>query len=158
MTDPENKSAKPVGRPRGSSNRAFGLVFTVFFLIVAFMPLVRGGEVRWWALILAVIFLWRRWFFARALAWPNRAWLMFGEMLHRLTSPLALGLIYLVGIVLVNTSFNVRGEPIVCSPEGAYRCFMDCGIQVLVVGNCVLAKTEQLRSGRTTGNRTFEPD
>lgn len=45
--------------------------------------------------------------------------------------------------VVVNTSFNVRGEPIVCSPEDAFRCFMGTGIEVLVVGNCYLVKEEQ---------------
>jgi carbamoyltransferase len=45
--------------------------------------------------------------------------------------------------VLVNTSFNVRGEPIVCSPEDAYRCFMRTEIDVLVLGNYVLDKIEQ---------------
>ena len=45
--------------------------------------------------------------------------------------------------VLVNTSFNVRGEPIVCSPEDAYRCFMRTGIDYLVLGRYVLRKTDQ---------------
>jgi len=45
--------------------------------------------------------------------------------------------------VLVNTSFNVRGEPIVCSPTDAFRCFMGTEIELLVVGNCVLKKNEQ---------------
>ena len=45
--------------------------------------------------------------------------------------------------VLVNTSFNVRGEPIVCTPEDAFRCFMGSDIDVLVVGNCYLRKDEQ---------------
>jgi carbamoyltransferase len=45
--------------------------------------------------------------------------------------------------VLVNTSFNVRGEPIVCSPEDAYRCFMRTEIDVLVIENCILFKKEQ---------------
>jgi carbamoyltransferase len=45
--------------------------------------------------------------------------------------------------VLVNTSFNVRGEPIVCTPEDAFRCFMGCEIETLVVGNHVLDKTAQ---------------
>ncbi|HYL35904.1 MAG TPA: carbamoyltransferase [Bryobacteraceae bacterium] len=45
--------------------------------------------------------------------------------------------------VLVNTSFNVRGEPIVCTPEDAFRCFMGTNIEVLVVGNCFLAKEDQ---------------
>ena len=45
--------------------------------------------------------------------------------------------------VLVNTSFNVRGEPIVCTPEDAFRCFMGNELDLLVVGNCVLHKTAQ---------------
>jgi carbamoyltransferase len=45
--------------------------------------------------------------------------------------------------VLVNTSFNVRGEPIVCTPEDAYRCFMRTQIDTLVLENCILDKDEQ---------------
>jgi carbamoyltransferase len=45
--------------------------------------------------------------------------------------------------VLVNTSFNVRGEPIVCTPEDAFRCFMGTEIDLLVAGNCILRKEEQ---------------
>jgi carbamoyltransferase len=45
--------------------------------------------------------------------------------------------------VLVNTSFNVRGEPIVCTPEDAYRCFMRTEMDYLVLENYILAKTEQ---------------
>ncbi|HSX19650.1 MAG TPA: carbamoyltransferase C-terminal domain-containing protein, partial [Gammaproteobacteria bacterium] len=45
--------------------------------------------------------------------------------------------------VLINTSFNIRGEPIVCTPEDAFRCFMGTEMDVLVVGNCVLRKEEQ---------------
>ena len=45
--------------------------------------------------------------------------------------------------VVVNTSFNVRGEPIVCTPEDAFRCFMGTEIELLVVGNSLLRKEEQ---------------
>ncbi len=45
--------------------------------------------------------------------------------------------------VLVNTSFNVRGEPIVCTPEDAYLCFMRTEMDILVLENCVLYKEEQ---------------
>ncbi len=45
--------------------------------------------------------------------------------------------------VLVNTSFNVRGEPIVSSPEDAFRCFMGTGMETLAIGNCVLRKDQQ---------------
>jgi len=45
--------------------------------------------------------------------------------------------------VVVNTSFNVRGEPIVCSPEDAFRCFMGTELDLLVIGNCILKKEVQ---------------
>ena len=45
--------------------------------------------------------------------------------------------------VLVNTSFNVRGEPIVCTPEDAFRCFMATDIDILAIGDCYLRKEEQ---------------
>jgi carbamoyltransferase len=45
--------------------------------------------------------------------------------------------------VLVNTSFNVRGEPIVCSPEDAFNCLMGTDIEFLVVGNCIMRKEKQ---------------
>jgi carbamoyltransferase len=45
--------------------------------------------------------------------------------------------------VIVNTSFNVRGEPIVCTPADAYRCFMRTEMDFLVVGNYLIAKASQ---------------
>lgn len=60
--------------------------------------------------------------------------------------------------VLVNTSFNVRGEPIVCSPEDAFRCFMGTDIEMLVVGNCVLHKTQQDPSLALDYKNAFELD
>jgi carbamoyltransferase len=60
--------------------------------------------------------------------------------------------------VLVNTSFNVRGEPIVCTPEDAFRCFMGSDVEVLVVGNCFLNKDEQPPSLKLDYKNMFELD
>ncbi|MPZ76500.1 MAG: hypothetical protein GEU77_08240 [Deltaproteobacteria bacterium] len=61
--------------------------------------------------------------------------------------------------LLVNTSFNVRSEPIVCSPEDAYRCFMRTAIDVLVLENCVLYKAGQKPlEGDTNWQQEFELD
>jgi carbamoyltransferase len=60
--------------------------------------------------------------------------------------------------VLVNTSFNVRGEPIVCTPEDAFRCFMGSDIEVLVVGNCVLRKEDQDPALKLDYKGAFELD
>ena len=60
--------------------------------------------------------------------------------------------------VLVNTSFNVRGEPIVCTPEDAFRCFMGTELDVLAIGNCYLRKDAQDAALRRNYERAFEPD
>jgi carbamoyltransferase len=60
--------------------------------------------------------------------------------------------------VLVNTSFNVRGEPIVCTPEDAFRCFMGTEIEVLAVGNCFLRKEDQDPALKASYAAKFELD
>jgi carbamoyltransferase len=60
--------------------------------------------------------------------------------------------------VLVNTSFNVRGEPIVLTPEDAFRCFMGTGLDVLVCGNCFLTKSDQDSSLAAEYENAFDPD
>ena len=60
--------------------------------------------------------------------------------------------------VLVNTSFNVRGEPIACSPEDAFRCFMGSEIEVLVAGDCLLHKEQQSPALKLDYRDVFDPD
>jgi carbamoyltransferase len=60
--------------------------------------------------------------------------------------------------VLVNTSFNIRGEPIVCTPEDAFRCFMGSDIEVLAIGNCLLRKEEQNPALKQDYTEVFELD
>lgn len=60
--------------------------------------------------------------------------------------------------VLVNTSFNVRGEPLVSTPEDAFRCFMGTDIEVLAVGNCYLRKEQQDPALKRSYENQFELD
>jgi carbamoyltransferase len=60
--------------------------------------------------------------------------------------------------LVVNTSFNVRGEPIVCTPEDAFRCFMGTDIEVLAVGNCLLRKPAQNAALKQNYESAFELD
>ncbi|MEO0752735.1 MAG: carbamoyltransferase C-terminal domain-containing protein [Pseudomonadota bacterium] len=55
--------------------------------------------------------------------------------------------------VLLNTSFNVRGEPIVCSPEDAVTCFLNTHLDLLVIGPCLVRKSEQATSVKTKVGR-----
>ena len=60
--------------------------------------------------------------------------------------------------IVVNTSFNVRGEPIVCTPEDAFRCFMGTELDVLVVGDCYLKKVDQDPAFKLDYKEAFELD
>ena len=60
--------------------------------------------------------------------------------------------------VIVNTSFNVRGEPIVNSPKDAFICFMGTELDYLVIGNCILDKTKQNKSLKKNYSKNFELD
>jgi carbamoyltransferase len=60
--------------------------------------------------------------------------------------------------VLVNTSFNVRGEPIICTPEEAFSCFMATGIDSLSIGNCFLRKEQQPPALKQASRDRFQPD
>jgi carbamoyltransferase len=67
------------------------------------------------------------------------------QFVHRDTNPRYYDLIKefarLTGeSAILNTSFNVKGEPIVCSPRHAVKCFFDTGLDVLILGNCVVEK------------------
>lgn len=79
---------------RMSSDRSFGLVFAGAFLLVALAPVVHGGAARPWAAAAALLFL------SLALACPavlaplNRVWFRFGQLLHRVVSPLVFGLVF----------------------------------------------------------------
>lgn len=60
--------------------------------------------------------------------------------------------------VVVNTSFNIRSEPIVCTPEDAFHCFMGCEIEMLVVGNAVMRKQDQDPALKRDYRDDFDPD
>jgi len=85
------------------------------------------------------------------------------QTVHRETNPLFYQLLQAFKSrtgcpVLVNTSFNVRGEPIVCTPEDAFRCFMGTDLDLLVVGRAVLRKDQQDAGRKQDYANRFTPD
>ena len=84
---------------KSSSNRSFGIVFAVVFAIIALWPLTDGSAARVWAVAVAGAFL------AIALGRPsvlaplNRAWTAFGSVLHKITNPLTMGLVFYGAVV-----------------------------------------------------------
>lgn len=78
----------------GSSDRSFGLVFTVFFLIIGLLPALHGDAPRMWALAFATAFLVAALVIPSVLAPLNRLWAKFGLLLHSIASPVALGILF----------------------------------------------------------------
>jgi hypothetical protein len=83
---------------QGSSNRAFGIVFTVFFALIGLWPLPWGGNPRWWALGIAAVFLFAALVCPKTLAPLNRAWMRFGLLLHKIVNPVIMGLIFFLTV------------------------------------------------------------
>lgn len=94
----------------GSSDRSFGIVFAAVFAVIGLLPLVFGGGVRLWSLSVGAAFL------AIALAVPsllaplNRIWLRFGLLLHRIVSPLVLGIMFFLVITPMGLVMRALGK------------------------------------------------
>lgn len=95
---------------KGSSDRSFGLVFFAVFTIVALYPLLEGGAVRAWSLIVAAIFLLLALLVPGVLAPANRLWTKFGELLHRIVSPVALGIIFYIAVFPTGLVLRLFGK------------------------------------------------
>lgn len=91
---------------RGSSDRGFGLVFTALFVLISLGPLVAGHPWRPWALIVAALFLGLALLRPSLLAPLNRLWTRFGLLLHRVTNPLLMGLVFFLAVT--PTAFIMR--------------------------------------------------
>ena len=89
-----------------SSNRSFGIVFFVVFLLIALYPLTYGGEIRIWSLIISIIFLILGLLNSKILAPLNKIWFKFGILLGRIVSPLIMGIIFF--LVVTPIGFIMR--------------------------------------------------
>ena len=77
-----------------SSNKSFGLVFFVFFLIISLYPLLKDGDIRIWALIIAIIFLILGLLNSKILSPLNKIWFKFGILLSKFVSPIVMGIVF----------------------------------------------------------------
>ena len=105
-----------------SSNRSFGIVFFVVFLLIALYPLIGKGEVRLWSLVISLIFLILGILKSKTLTPLNQLWFKFGIILGKIISPLVMGIIFFlvvtpVGIFmrllrkdLLNLKFNKKNS------------------------------------------------
>ena len=79
-----------------SSNRSFGIVFFIVFLLIALYPLLKGNDLRIWSLIISLVFLILGLINSKILTPLNRLWFKFGLLLGRFISPLIMGIIFFV--------------------------------------------------------------
>ena len=79
-----------------SSNRSFGIVFFIVFLLIALYPLLKGNDLRVWSLIISFVFLILGLINSKILTPLNKLWFKFGLLLGRFVSPLIMGIIFFV--------------------------------------------------------------
>jgi hypothetical protein len=94
---------------KGSSDRSFGVVFAIVFTLVGVFPLLFGGAVQPWALGVGAAFLVVALAVPRLLAPLNRLWLRFGLLLHRIVSPVVLGIMFFVVITPMGVVMRAFG-------------------------------------------------
>jgi predicted membrane metal-binding protein len=92
------------------SNRSFGLVFAAVFALVAGWPLLDGGAVRLWAVVIAAVFAGLAAIAPRVLAPLNRAWFRLGLVLGRIVTPIVMGLVYATTVVPIGLILRARGK------------------------------------------------
>ena len=84
-----------------SSNRSFGIVFFIVFLLIALYPLIDKGEVRLWSLVISIIFLILGLLKSKILTPLNKLWFKFGIILGKIVSPLVMGIIFFLVVTPV---------------------------------------------------------
>ena len=85
-------------KPKIGSNRSFGIVFFIVFLIISLWPLLSSNEIRIWSLIVSIIFLTLGLINSKILTPLNKLWFKFGIFLGNIISPIVMGIIYFVVI------------------------------------------------------------
>ena len=97
---------------RRSSEKSFGFVFFIVFFLIAFYPIIYGGELRHWALIFSGVFLLSGLFFPKVLRPLNILWLRFGLILHKVISPIIMGLLFFVTVTPTGLIMRTLGKDI----------------------------------------------
>ena len=93
-----------------SSNKSFGVVFFIVFLIVSIYPLINNGELRIWSLITAIIFLILGLINSKVLTPLNKLWFKFGLLLGKVISPLIMGIIFFLVVTPIALIMRIIGK------------------------------------------------
>ena len=93
-----------------SSNRSFGIVFFVVFLIIATYPLINGDELRLWSLIISIVFLFLGLVNSKILNPLNKLWFKFGIFLGKIISPLVMGIIFFLVVTPIGLLMSLLNK------------------------------------------------
>ncbi len=93
-----------------SSNRSFGIVFFILFLLIALYPITYSGEIRIWSLIISFIFLILGLLNSKILAPLNKLWFKFGIILGKIVSPLVMGVIFFFVVTPIGLIMRMLGK------------------------------------------------
>ena len=93
-----------------SSNKSFGIVFFIFFMIISLYPLFKNGDIRVWATILAVIFLILGLLNSSFLNPLNKVWFKFGILLGNFVSPIVMGIVFFVIVTPTALIMKIFGK------------------------------------------------
>ena len=93
-----------------SSNRSFGIVFCVFFLIVSLYPLINEEPIRYWSLIVSIIFLILGILNSNILSPLNKAWFKFGLFLGKIVSPIVMGIVFFAVVTPIALILKIMGK------------------------------------------------
>ena len=94
----------------GSSDRSFGVVFAIVFLLIAAWPLLQGRPPRWWAIGVSAAFALVAFFRPALLAGLNRWWIKLGVLLGNVVSPVALGILFYGVLVPTGVAMRIAGK------------------------------------------------
>jgi len=95
-----------------SSNRSFGIVFFIVFLLIAIYPLIYTGEFRLWSLIISFIFLILGILNSKILTPLNKLWFKFGIFLGKIVSPIIMGIIFFFVVTPIGILMRVLGKDV----------------------------------------------
>ena len=95
-----------------SSNRSFGIVFFIVFLLITLYPLTYGGELRIWSLIISLIFLILGLLNSKILAPLNKIWFKFGILLGKIVSPIIMGIIFFLVVTPIGLIMRSLGKDV----------------------------------------------
>ena len=95
-----------------SSNRSFGIVFFIVFLIIALYPLTYNGEIRVWSAITSLIFLLLGLINSKILSPLNKLWFKFGIFLGKIISPLIMGIIFFIVVTPIGLIMRLFGKDV----------------------------------------------